>query len=406
MNQKKKWTGIVAVILCVIVLAYMTYNAFAYTYSPVATERLIEQVSHEQIFEFDGFVLRDETTIKASVGGTTISLATDGTRVAKGDCIAISCANKDDATAYTQLKAAKEEYNRLLTLNNQSGVNELSAEKLNEEIYNSYNEILDKIFINDFISLSRSVEVFNNKSATKQILSEGSLNLTETITSLKENIDALESKSISHTEVEAPASGYYINNLDGYETTLNYHEVENLTIGQIEKALKAEPTEISSGHGKLVSSYRWYIAGVVEAKYTKSFPVGKTITINFPNEGLKNISMKVVKAEAENGKLKVILSSTLMDETFANMRIEKVEVVEHSYEGYKIPSESIRFNEANKSGVYVLRGKIISFIEVEILYTEKDYVIVSAAKADGKGLTLYDEVITKGKDLYDGKVIK
>ena len=342
MNKNQPWTKIIAVILSVIVIAYMTYNAFAYTYSPVSTERLTEEASIERTFDFKGFVLRDETAVSSQSGGTSISLAVDGTRVAKGDCIAISCANNDDASVYTRLKAAKEEYNRLVTLNNQNGVNELSSEKLNDEIQTAYGDILNKIFQNDFSTVSKSVEEFNNKSATRQIMSEGSIDLSDAITTLKEEIDSLESKNVKYTEVEAPASGYYINNLDGYETTLNYAEADKLTIEQIEKAVEAEPSEAASASGKLVSSYLWYLAGVVDTKHTKSFPVGKNIIVNFPDEGLENVSMKVESAEAVSGKLKVILSSTLMNETLANMRIENVEIVEQSYSGYKIPSNAIR----------------------------------------------------------------
>lgn len=405
MDKNQPWTKIIAVILSVIVIAYMTYNAFAYTYSPVTTERLTEEASIERTFDFKGFVLRDETAISSQSGGTSISLAVDGTRVAKGDCIAISCANNDDASVYTRLKAAKEEYNRLVTLNNQNGVNELSSEKLNDEIQTAYGDILNKIFQNDFSTVSKSVEEFNNKSATRQIMSEGSIDLSDAITTLKEEIDSLESKNVKYTEVEAPASGYYINNLDGYETTLNYAEADKLTIEQIEKAVEAEPSEAAFASGKLVSSYLWYLAGVVDTKHTKSFPVGKNIIVNFPDEGLENVSMKVESAEAVNGKLKVILSSTLMNETLANMRIENVEIVEQSYSGYKIPSNAIRFDKENHSGVYVLRGKIISFIEVEILYSQEEYVIVSASRTGGRGLKLYDDVVIKGRDVYDGKVI-
>ena len=405
MNKNQPWTKIIAVILSVIVIAYMTYNAFAYTYSPVTTERLTEEASIERTFDFKGFVLRDETAISSQSGGTSISLAVDGTRVAKGDCIAISCANNDDASVYTRLKAAKEEYNRLVTLNNQNGVNELSSEKLNDDIQTAYGDILNKIFQNDFSTVSKSVEEFNNKSATRQIMSEGSIDLSDAITTLKEEIDSLESKNVKYTEVEAPASGYYINNLDGYETTLNYAEADKLTIEQIEKAVEAEPSEAASASGKLVSSYLWYLAGVVDTKHTKSFPVGKNIIVNFPDEGLENVSMKVESAEAVSGKLKVILSSTLMNETLANMRIENVEIVEQSYSGYKIPSNAIRFNKVNHSGVYVLRGKIISFIEVEILYSQEEYVIVSASRTGGRGLKLYDDVVIKGRDVYDVKVI-
>ncbi len=405
MSKKYSWSKIVAVVLCVVILLYMTYNAFAYTYSPISTQRLTEETSFEQTFEFTGFVLRDETTIDAATSGTVISLAVDSTRVAKGDCIAVSCNTDEEASVYTRLQAAKEEYERLLQIDNQSGVNELDSEKLNEGIRQSYTELMDKIFTGNYSSIEDSLEEINSKSATKQILSNGSIDLSGALSGLQAEIDTLENKNVKYTEIEAPASGYYINNLDGYESALNYHEVMSLTPEQIENAIKSQPKQQPSKSGKLVSSYQWFVVGLVEANQPEKFSAGKSITVNFPDEGLYDIQMKVESAEVSGEKLKVILSSTLMNEALANIRIEKVQVVEKSFNGFKIPSKAIRFDKENNSGVYVLRGKIISFIPVEILHTDDDYVIVSSSKTGGKGLTLYDDVITKGRDIHDGKVI-
>lgn len=405
MSNKYSWSKIVSVVICIVALLYMTYNAFAYTYSPVTTQRLTEETSYEKTIEFTGFVLRDEKPIDYDTSGTVISLAVDSTRVAKGDCIAVSCDNDKDASVYTRLQKAKEEYERLSAINNQNGVNELDSEKLNKAIYDSYSNIMDDIFAGDFSSVNKSLEDFNNQSAAKQILSDGSIDLTETLTSLQTEIQTLENQNVKYTEIQAPASGYYINNLDGYENTLKYSEVMSLSVEDIEKAIEAKPQENVSKSGKLVSSYQWFIAGTVDSELSKTFPKGRSVTINLPDNGLYNIKMTVESAEAENGKLKVILSSNLMSEALANIRIETVEVVEKSCNGFKIPSDAIRFDKENNSGVYVLRGKIISFIAVEILNTDEDYVIVSSSKTGGRGLTLYDDVITKGRDIYDGKVI-
>ncbi len=405
MGKQYSWQRIVAVILSVIVILYMSYNAFAYTYSPVTTDRLTEEAQLKQTFEFTGFVVRDEKAVSAASGGTVISLANDGKRVAKGDCIAISCADDGDAAVYTRLEAAKAEFARLSVLNNPNGVNALNSEKLNEEIRSAYGSIMDNILSGNYTSLPENIEIFNDKSATKQILSQGSIDLSEKLISLEEEIKNLESENIKYTQIQAPGSGYYINNLDGYETTVNYDEVSALTNEQISAAIQAKPQKISSNLGKLVNSYKWYIVGLVETDHSKDFPAGKNITVNFPENGLEDIKMKVESAESVNGKLKVTLSSTLMNETLANMRIETVQVVEKSYTGYKIPVKAIRFDKENNSGVYVLRGKIITFINVEIIHSQEEYVIVSSSKSSGSGLSLYDDVIIKGRDLYDGKVI-
>ena len=45
-------------------------------------------------------------------------------------------------------------------------------------------------------------------------------------------------------------------------------------------------------------------------------------------------------------------------------------------------------------------------INTDIIYSSDDYVIISSEDEDGSGVAMYDEVIVKGKDLKDGKVIK
>ena len=115
--------------------------------------------------------------------------------------------------------------------------------------------------------------------------------------------------------------------------------------------------------------------------------------------------MLVEKADTQGDKMTVVLSCSLMDETFANMRTEDMQIVTKSHMGYRVPSNVIRFDENNNTGIYVLRGKIITFIPVEIIYTEDDFAIISSSSSNGKSVRLYDEVIIKGKDLEDGKVI-
>ena len=61
-------------------------------------------------------------------------------------------------------------------------------------------------------------------------------------------------------------------------------------------------------------------------------------------------------------------------------------------------------------GVYVLYGSEVQFKQIAILYATKDYVICDTSPQEGtlfngETISLYDKVIVKGDDLYDGKVI-
>ena len=46
----------------------------------------------------------------------------------------------------------------------------------------------------------------------------------------------------------------------------------------------------------------------------------------------------------------------------------------------------------------------VKFRPATVLYSGKDYVILAYDAQNKDGIRLYDEIITEGKDLYNGKV--
>ena len=406
MKRKIPWFQITSVVLSIIVISYIVYNAFAYSYSPIDTQRLTEETTIEETIDFKGFALRDEKIIDTSASGTVIPLAHDGKRVANGDDIAVVCQNDDQAAAYTKLESLKHELERYKNINDPDGTQELSADKLNTKISDAYDDIMDAITTGAYDELPDALTAYADKCATKQILTEGSIDLSAKLTSLENEIAALTAQNINYSSVKAPKSGYYINTIDGYESALSYKDALSLTSQQIESTLNAEPAAVSGNSlGKIVESYKWYIVGETESQNSSYFKNGAKITVNFPKEGVNHVTMLVEKADTQGDKMTVVLSCSLMDETFANMRTEDMQIVTKSHTGYRVPSNVIRFDEDNNTGIYVLRGKIITFIPVEIIYTEDDFAIISSSSSNGKSVRLYDEVIIKGKDLEDGKVI-
>ena len=70
-------------------------------------------------------------------------------------------------------------------------------------------------------------------------------------------------------------------------------------------------------------------------------------------------------------------------------------------------------NETEKTervqGVYVIYGNKLVFEEINIIYSEKDFVICDTSLdglKTGSTIKLYDEVVVQGKELYDGKAVR
>ena len=75
-----------------------------------------------------------------------------------------------------------------------------------------------------------------------------------------------------------------------------------------------------------------------------------------------------------------------------------------NYKGLRISQKALRILDGEK-GVYVKSGYSVKFKKVDILYTGLDYYLCQIQYGSSDQLSLFDEVIVEGTDLYDGKPI-
>ena len=86
------------------------------------------------------------------------------------------------------------------------------------------------------------------------------------------------------------------------------------------------------------------------------------------------------------------------------MRSGPMTVVSKEYSGLKIPRKALRVVDSQR-GVYVVNGMQINFVPVNILYSTDSFIICEKQNDNDNVLKLYDSVVVKGKNLYDGKII-
>ena len=115
-----------------------------------------------------------------------------------------------------------------------------------------------------------------------------------------------------------------------------------------------------------------------------------------------------------------------MNRGLLEARRDPIEIGMGTFSGYRVSKRAIHddyvtkvtYDENDKphkekkkvQGVYVLYGSEVQFKQISILYASKDYVICDPDPPEkvlfnGDTISLYDKVIVKGDDLYDGKVI-
>lgn len=410
--KNRTWINVICTVLVVAAFIYLFHDVLTMNKNSYDTETADEVTEQEKI-SLKAFLVRDEEYINQKTTGTVVPLIKDGMRVASGDAVARVCNSSEDAAAVSKLVETKESLARYQEISEQTELNALDMEKLNKAIDASYTELLKTANNGDFSDLTKNTEELENKLASKQILKDGTINLTDKFNKLNAEIQSLEAKNINTSDVIAPLSGYYISNLDGYEGAMDYDKINSLTVSDAEKLFERKPDDVSGQMGKIVGSYKWYLVTVMDGKYSLVLNEGDKMKINMPYYGFKNVEVVVEKiSKTDGGKVAVAFSCNMMNETYANMRIEDIELVFREFTGYKVNSSSIHREKDEKNEdidvVYILRGDIMNARKIEIIYDAGDYVVVSEdteAKNGFRPIKRYDEVIVKGRNLSDGKSI-
>ena len=94
-----------------------------------------------------------------------------------------------------------------------------------------------------------------------------------------------------------------------------------------------------------------------------------------------------------------------MNAGLASLRMEEAKITLESYSGYAIDPSALRHRkEDDVWGVYVQLGSLVKFRKVSIIYQDESVAISEPVPDDGY-LRLYDEIILKGVDLRDDKIL-
>ncbi|MBR5262543.1 MAG: hypothetical protein IKV49_01860 [Clostridia bacterium] len=433
MFRDKKLVNTVCTVLVLAVMIYLFQDVFKMNNNTYETETA-ELATVQEVVDLDAFIVRDEQYLDGNASGTIVPLVADGDRVASSDAVARVCAKQQDAADYAELEEAIKMRDRYIQLNEQTELEALDMQKLNQDIDKAYTKLLEITNSRDYLNLAESIMKFEDSLASKQVLRDGNIDLSEKIAALDKRISELEAKNISATDVLAPVSGYYISNIDGYENTVKYEDISSLSVAVVDNAIRSKPVTVSGKLGKIVSSYKWYIIANIDSKYSKIIDVGDSMKINLPEYGYKDVKVIVEQlSPAHDGKIAIALSCNAMNETYANMRIEDIKLVIKEYEGYRVKTSAIHTytpepetttqaaddettaatttttaKEKQISVVYIIRGTVMNARRVEVIYTDGDYSIVSKETKSALGIRPikhYDEVIVKGRNLKNGRSI-
>jgi hypothetical protein len=113
---------------------------------------------------------------------------------------------------------------------------------------------------------------------------------------------------------------------------------------------------------------------------------------------------KINTSSSENSAV-MIFSCQQMNSELAVMRKGSFTIINSTYSGLKIPTKALRVQDG-KTGVFVRSGMTVKFVGVNVIHRTDEYIICEQEVSNDTVLRLYDDVVVKGKRLYDGKIIE
>ena len=359
------------------------------------TEEAVLYTVNENI-TFKGMFLRDERVINYdnTSGGVINYLYNDGLKVAENSDIAKVYSNGDQIYYRNRLARLKTVLSDLKRAQSPGTTNYVQAEALRTKIKNDYLNVTNMIQQKDYSSVGSKSDDLLYTMNIYNIVTGSEENFKPVIKQIKSEINDLKIKIEDPIDsINTNSSGYFVKTVDGYESSVSYEDIENMSTDELQKLFKIKPKITDNTVGKILKSYEWKFLGII--KNTNKFLINDGLSIRFNSSNkVYGVTVDSIKPIDGTDNCVVILSCNEIDENVLNSRFDNAELIFDEYTGVKVPREAIRF-QGEQKGAYVMLGQQIAFKKIDVIYEGDDYVL-SKNTSDDSYILLYDQILLEG----------
>ena len=422
-------------IMAILLLAYIGYQIYAINSKQITTETAMYAELGDTI-QVSAWAVRDEKLINNNSSGILSYKLKDGDRVTKNSVIADIYANEKSASVMAQIEKLSAEAEYMEALNKSDSFYHSNPNIVNEQINDSIVTILRNSNGNGISDLSKTYSrlhyLLNQKNIIKGSSSENSFNYK--LDSIYSEINKLQTKASSRIgTIRAPQSGYFSANVDGYENSFDFSNIENITVSEIENVKKSNS---NTAIGKVTTDFAWYFVCEIDQAQKIRLETQTKVYVKLPLISSETIPAYIIKINTETDpesgsqRYSLVLKCNYMNANIASVRNETVQIIVDTYSGVLVNERSIYFEDVietvtdengetreivheNVKGVFVKYGSRINFVQIFSDITVNGYAICKTQLNDEEKaslvtdgtITQYDEVVVNGDDLYDGKLL-
>lgn len=433
--ESKKIRKYSALALAVLLLIYVGYQVYLAAHKGLTTEPAMYATVSDTV-NTTGFAIRNEQPISASYSGVISYQISDGTRVEKGGTIAEVYATEADAMAQNQIARIDSEIKSLSTLSTSGEHYVANPDLISTQINTSLEGVSSAIRLNHFSQLPDLKQNLLLAFNRKQIITgaESAEDYSSRIDALEnEKADIAASAGNAIDSITADIAGYFISSTDGLEASYDIGKIQYMTAPEAKTLLEKGKGEGSGALGKICTDFNWYLVCVLTDNEVVKFEDVTNVSVDIPFATTEKIPAQVIakNRDASTGDTAVVLECSYMDSDLALVRNETIQINVHTYSGVLVNEKAIRFSDVpytetdedgnvtekvqkNVKGVYIKYGGRLEFVQIFSDKTVNGYAICktelnedeAAALVTENTIQLYDEVVTEGTDLHDGKIVR
>lgn len=408
-TSKKIPGDIVAIILVLALIGgYIFYGCYSALNVDVETITAVKSTVYEAI-DAQALVIRDEHTVSGSSGGVTVASVNNGEKVKAGGNIAMVFSSEEDATKYSSAQELQNQLSYYEELETQASGTVTDVEQIDSDILSDVNSYIRAGGNGRYDSLLEYSDDLNERFIRRQLTIGEKIDFSQVKSDIKNQLDEINVSTCSPVDyLTTEESGIFSSYTDGFESIVDYSKATEIDAATLKSCIEkvSESGNDSSSFGKLITSYEWYFCCVVPSKDTAKISDGDTlnVTLKSSDDILKCQVITGADPDLNTEETVLVLRCSDMNSRIASMRLEDIEIRYSEYEGFKIPASAVHVDDNGEKFVYALISNTVEKRSGEIIYSTKDYVVFGYDAQNSDSIRYYDQIITKGTDLHDGKV--
>ncbi len=427
-KRKKKKLPIgraAGIALLLLLLLYVSALVYTSNFSMIAAEDVTTYEVSEYM-EVSAIAVRNEEYVETTKDGILAYVIDDGGKVNAGGTVAKIFSTEEEVNNWREYNELDAELSILEDISGSGSSMFVDLDNVNAQIQSGIADFRHALAAGSYSSASdysmTLLRLFNERS----VLTDDTYDLSARIAQLTERRDAI-TVSDGIGSVKSEVSGTFVSSVDGYETSFNYDTVTELMPEDLDEIITKSPP--SDAVGKVITNITWYLVCEVTSEQALELTSGTEVEISLPNVMSDSIpgTIAAVNQQSTTGSGVLVLECSYMDGNLASIRNEQISILTNTYTGLKVSRDAVHEDtitvteydddgnavgtrEETVQGVYVIYNNRLKFVQVNIIYSGKDFVLCdpdtsSEELLNGETVALYDEVVVSGKDLYDGKPV-